>query len=145
MEMRDKKKWSDRVGNVFKASGKPWDDSVKMAIKAKLAGMVAAKPETALAIQKRGVIDNLGQTLLDKLGSLPTDKLGSQLERGGLSHRLPMSRIFAACEGLSLPILDNLSALPTSTHFPAQHAFRINERARSSVRGRLGRHSTRWD
>ncbi len=73
MEMRDKKKWSDRVGNVFEASGKPWDDSVKMAIKAKLAGLVAAKPEAALAIQKRGVIDNLGQTLLDKLGSLPTD------------------------------------------------------------------------
>src|SRR5579862_7199376 len=69
----NKKKWSDRVCDVFKASGKPWDASVEMAIKAKLADLVAANPTAALNQHKRGVIDNLAQTLLDKLGSLPTE------------------------------------------------------------------------
>ena len=69
----NKKKWSDRVGDVFKASGKPWDESVKMAVKAKLADLVAASPQTALNPHKRAVIDNLGQVLLDKLGALPAE------------------------------------------------------------------------
>lgn len=69
----NKKKWSDRVRDVFKASGKAWDPSVEMAVKAKLADFVAANPRAALSAQKRGVIDNLGQTLLRKLGSLPTE------------------------------------------------------------------------
>lgn len=67
----NKEKWSDRVRNIFRLSGKPWDDSVKMAIKAKLASHVAANPNSALNPAKRGVIDNLGQTLLHKLGNLP--------------------------------------------------------------------------
>jgi putative ATP-dependent endonuclease of the OLD family len=69
----NKKKWSDRVRDVFKASGKAWDPSVEMTVKAKLADFVAANPRAALSAQKRGVIDNLGQTLLHKLGSLPTE------------------------------------------------------------------------
>jgi putative ATP-dependent endonuclease of the OLD family len=69
----NKKKWSDRVGDVFKASGKAWDDSTKMVLKSKIAELVAANPKMALNIHKRGVIDNLGQTLLDKLGSLPSE------------------------------------------------------------------------
>jgi hypothetical protein len=69
----NKKKWSDRVGDVFKTSGKPWDASVEEGIKAKLADLVAANPAAALHAQKRGVIDNLAQTLLDKLANLPTE------------------------------------------------------------------------
>lgn len=67
----NKKKWSDRVGEVFKASGKSWDDSVKAEVKAQLAELVASNPKFALNEHKRGVIDNLAQTLLDKLGGLP--------------------------------------------------------------------------
>lgn len=63
----NKKKWSDRVGEVFKASGRLWNDSVKNALKADVACLVAASPGAALGEQKRGVIDNLGQTLLAKL------------------------------------------------------------------------------
>lgn len=69
----NKKKWSDRVGGVFKISGKAWDSSVKMEVKAKIAELVAANPKAALNAHKRGVIDNLGQTLLDKLGKLPAE------------------------------------------------------------------------
>lgn len=69
----NKKKWSDRVGDVFKTSGKAWDASVEEGIKAKLADLVAANPTAALHAQKRGVIDNLAQTLLDKLANLPTE------------------------------------------------------------------------
>jgi putative ATP-dependent endonuclease of the OLD family len=69
----NRKKWSDRVRDVFKASGKAWDPSVEMAVKAKLADLVAANPGAALNAQKRGVIDNLGETLLHKLGNLPTE------------------------------------------------------------------------
>jgi putative ATP-dependent endonuclease of OLD family len=69
----NKKKWSDRVAGVFKVSGKAWDDSVKTAVKAKIAELVAANPKNALNVHKRGVIDNLGQSLLDKLAKLPTE------------------------------------------------------------------------
>lgn len=68
---RNNKKWSDRVGEVFKASGKPWDPSVKMTVKAKVAALVASNPKVALHVQKRGVIDSLCQTLIDKLGNQP--------------------------------------------------------------------------
>jgi hypothetical protein len=69
----NKKKWSDRVRDVFKASGKPWDSSVESAVKAKLADLVAANPKAALSTQKRAVVDNLGQTLLDKLVGKSTE------------------------------------------------------------------------
>jgi predicted ATPase len=67
----NKKKWSDRVRDVFKVSGRPWDDSIKMQVKSKVADLVATSPKSALLAQKRRVVENLAQTLVEKLGGLP--------------------------------------------------------------------------
>jgi hypothetical protein len=62
-------KW---VGDVFQSSGKPWNDSVKMEVKAKIGELVASNPGAALHAQKRTVIDNLVATLTEKLKNLPS-------------------------------------------------------------------------
>lgn len=69
----NKRKWSDRVGEVFKVSGKPWNDGSKMSVKAKVAALVASDPKNALNVHKRGVIDNLLQAVLDKLKRLSSE------------------------------------------------------------------------
>ena len=69
----NKKKWSDRVRDVFRVSGKAWDVSVEMSLKAKVADLVASNPKAAIHPTKRSVIENLGQTLLDKLQHLPVE------------------------------------------------------------------------
>lgn len=66
----NKRKWSDRVADVFKASGKPWNDSVEMSVKAKVASLIVTDPKNAISVHKRAVLDNLAQSVLDKLRQL---------------------------------------------------------------------------
>ena len=67
----NKKKWSDRVADVFKAAGKPWGPVLEMEVKAKVAALAAGSPEKALNANKRGSIDGLAQALLQKLRRSP--------------------------------------------------------------------------
>jgi len=67
-----KRKWSERVGDVFQSSGRAWNSTVKMEVKAKVGELVASDPGVALHSQKRAVIDNLAATLTEKLKSLPS-------------------------------------------------------------------------
>jgi putative ATP-dependent endonuclease of the OLD family len=69
----NKKKWSDRVREVFRSSGRAWNPSVEMELKAKVAALVASNPKSALHLQKRSVIDSLAETLLTKLGASTSD------------------------------------------------------------------------
>lgn len=69
----NKRKWSDRVGEVFRVSGKMWNDQVKMEVKAKVALLVVSNPRNALNSHKRSVIDNFAQAVTQKL-----DQLSSQ-------------------------------------------------------------------
>jgi putative ATP-dependent endonuclease of OLD family len=68
----NKKKWSDRVASVFKASGKPWGDALEMEIKAKVAEIAAANPDVAVYPIKKQVLDSLVTALLQKLKLVPT-------------------------------------------------------------------------
>jgi predicted ATPase len=67
----NKKKWSDRISDAFKAAGKPWTEALEMEEKAKVAALVAGNPCIALNDYKRGVIDNLADAILAKLTSGP--------------------------------------------------------------------------
>lgn len=51
--------WSDRVADVFRAFGKPWDDKIEMHVKLSVAQLVAAKPEKALSPARREPVDAL--------------------------------------------------------------------------------------
>lgn len=58
-KFKGKKKWSDRIKDVFVAHGKPWDDNIKNAVKNLVADQVDADPSKALAEIDQSVIDGL--------------------------------------------------------------------------------------
>lgn len=64
---RSKKKWSDRIANVFSLVGKRWDDRVEMEVKARVADLVARNPDRALCVHKVGAIDGLVAALEQRL------------------------------------------------------------------------------
>lgn len=68
-----KRKWSDRIANVFKAAGKPWDNRVKSEVKLKIASLVASDPTHALNPHRRTPFDSLAKNLLARLRELPND------------------------------------------------------------------------
>ncbi len=68
-----KRKWSDRMANLFKASGKPWDDYVKNDVKAKIASLVASDPQNALSQHRRKPFDSLAENLVARLSELPNE------------------------------------------------------------------------
>ncbi len=63
----NQKKWSDRVAEIFKMSGRSWDEKIEAEVKAKIADLVESNPKAALNVHKRGVIDTLVQTLIAAL------------------------------------------------------------------------------
>ena len=69
----NKRKWSERVSEVFKASGKPWNDGIKMSVKAKVSALVASDPKNALNVHKRSVVDNFVQAVTEKLKMLNSE------------------------------------------------------------------------
>jgi hypothetical protein len=54
-----RKKWSDRMGEVFGFAAKQWDDAVKMAVKGLLARHIAKNPQTAVHPHRVGAIDSV--------------------------------------------------------------------------------------
>lgn len=62
------KKWSDRMRDLFVASGKPWDHGVEMQVKWKVADAVAASPGAALLPARKSAFDALVGSLESKLG-----------------------------------------------------------------------------
>lgn len=64
---KSNRKWSQRMGEVFKQQGKPWSDAVEADVKASIASRVAAAPEAALLAQCRSAFDALVQALEDRL------------------------------------------------------------------------------
>lgn len=76
-----KKKWSDRMRDVFVHQGKTWDDRVGMTVKNKIAGLVVTTPTIALNVHRRGPLDGLTSALLQKL-RIPVDKGGTGATSG---------------------------------------------------------------
>ena len=72
-QFKGKRKWSDRMANVFTANGRHWDDHIKAEVKMKIANLVASDPKNALHHQRRGPFDSLVQTLVAQLGDVRTD------------------------------------------------------------------------
>jgi putative ATP-dependent endonuclease of OLD family len=66
-----KKKWSDRMADVFKAAGKPWNDAVKADVKARVANLVASDSANALNQHKRAPFESLAASLIARLQELP--------------------------------------------------------------------------
>ena len=66
---RGNTKWSDRVRACFERQGKPWNDAVKVQVKAVVAQAVAKRPSDALNNHKRSAIDALVAALERNLGT----------------------------------------------------------------------------
>ena len=64
-----KAKWSDRVQDVFKVSGKMWNRSVKMQVKRAVVDACIEKGANSLNPHRRGPIDTLVATLEAKLSA----------------------------------------------------------------------------
>lgn len=64
---RTKKKWSDRIKDVFDAHGKPWDDAVKNDVKRQVAQLIRANPRAAVCDRDKTVIDGLISSLETRL------------------------------------------------------------------------------
>jgi len=56
---RGNRKWSERMGDTFGASGQQWNEGICHAVKSKLAGWVADNPGRALHAVKRTSVDAL--------------------------------------------------------------------------------------
>ena len=68
-KFHSKKKWSDRMWDVFLQQGKHWDDKTEMAVKNKIADLVTANPAKALNQHRREPLQSLVDALLRKLGT----------------------------------------------------------------------------
>jgi hypothetical protein len=64
---KSRKKWSERMDEVFRTQGKSWDDEVKRELKAKIARLVVATPGIAVNPHQRSVLEALAQSLGKKL------------------------------------------------------------------------------
>jgi putative ATP-dependent endonuclease of the OLD family len=58
-QFRGKKKWSDRVKDVFDAHGKPWDDFIEKDIKYIVAKQISLNPGEAINAQDKLIIESL--------------------------------------------------------------------------------------
>jgi 5S rRNA maturation endonuclease (ribonuclease M5) len=67
-KFKGRRKWSERMREVFLNQGKSWDEKFEMVLKNRLSSLAAQNPETAIATQRRGPIDALVRALLRKLG-----------------------------------------------------------------------------
>jgi hypothetical protein len=66
-KFRGKKKWSERVRDVFVAHGKYWDDSIEKEIKVMVANSVSSKPQEAINVQDKLIIESLISALESRL------------------------------------------------------------------------------
>lgn len=66
-KFRGKKKWSERLKDVFDAHGKPWDDSIEKDIKYMVAKQVSLNPKEATNVQDKLIIESLINALETRL------------------------------------------------------------------------------
>jgi len=66
-KFRGKKKWSERVKDVFAAHGKPWNDSIEKDIKYMVANQVSLNPLQAISKQDELIIESLIGALESRL------------------------------------------------------------------------------
>lgn len=64
---RSKKKWSERMKDIFDAHGKPWTDGVKNDVKNMVAGLIESNPANAVSEQNKTIIDGLIASLENRL------------------------------------------------------------------------------
>jgi hypothetical protein len=69
-EAKTSKKWSERMGDVFKRQGKPWDDATERDVKKAIALRVVQAPEGALLGACRDSFDALLRALEDRLNGM---------------------------------------------------------------------------
>lgn len=69
-QFRTNKKWSVRMGNVFRAAGKRWDDRVKVRLKRIVADAASENPAGAISQHREGPIDALVASLETKLEAI---------------------------------------------------------------------------
>lgn len=62
-----KRKWSERMRELFSASGKPWDSMIEMQVKWRVAEAVTAAPSAALLPARKSAFDSLLTSLEQKL------------------------------------------------------------------------------
>ncbi|MDX2208048.1 MAG: AAA family ATPase [Gemmatimonadales bacterium] len=67
--MQSKKKWSLRVGEVFTASGKAWDEVTKLSVKALVADLVKSTPGIAVTPPAEEALASLIEALTLKLSA----------------------------------------------------------------------------
>ena len=80
-KFRGKKKWSERVKNVFDAHGKPWDDSILKDIKYMIAKRVSSDPQNAINDQDKMIIDSLIGSLESRLKEKEKAQQNATLDR----------------------------------------------------------------
>jgi putative ATP-dependent endonuclease of the OLD family len=66
-KFRGKKKWSDRIKDVFDAHGKPWDKYIKKDVKYMVSSLIESDASNALNQQSKMVVESLVRTLEDRL------------------------------------------------------------------------------
>lgn len=69
-KFKTKKKWSDRMKEVFRQQGKRWDSRIEQDIKSKVAFAIANSPSDSLNSQKRSSVDALVSSLEERLAEL---------------------------------------------------------------------------
>ena len=69
-KFRSKKKWSERMREVFRQHGKRWNSRVEMQLKKRIAELVSKNPEFAINKVKRAPFDSLVISLEERLNEL---------------------------------------------------------------------------
>jgi putative ATP-dependent endonuclease of OLD family len=73
-KFKGRKKWSDRLRATFEHQGKIWGPKVEAQIKREVAELIAANPNNALNVHKRGAFDGLVEALESKLDQIEVGK-----------------------------------------------------------------------
>lgn len=73
-KFRGSAKWSDRLAATFRQLGKPWSGQIEAKVKADIAELVEANPNTALNAHKRSSFDALIAALESKLNAIAESK-----------------------------------------------------------------------
>lgn len=69
-KFKSKKKWSERMRDVFRQQGKRWNGQVEMELKKRIAEAIANQPKDVLNENKRSAIDGLIISLEERLDEL---------------------------------------------------------------------------
>ena len=70
-KFRGKKKWSDRIKDVFEEHGKPWNKSIKNKVKNLVADQILLHPENIINSQDRTIIQALTHALEKRMKTQP--------------------------------------------------------------------------